>query len=235
MTGRKKARHGVQYGGQFPHPVGNHAQVVQLPLHAGGPGGSGRLGRWPGCWILAAPAKAAWSTTRRRVSKGQIRKIVSTSGPVRALVTVSVGSQLSGQVETVKVDFNTEVKPGEVLAVLDDKTFAAKVAQAKADLAAAEAGLANQQAALNKAEIGRAGSRSSTRIASRSLAAKGFSAQSALDTAIRDTRGRQGRYRGCQGADRQRQGNDPAAQGGARSGAHRSRAHRPSALPSKAR
>lgn len=139
-------------------------------------------------WMLdfggAGKSSVVYDTTA--VSKGSIRKIVSTSGPVRALVTVSVGSQLSGQVETVKVDFNTEVSPGEVLAVLDDKTFAAKVAQAKADLAAAEAGLENQQAALIKAEsVERLSILNKDRQGS--LAAKGFSAQSALDSAIRDS------------------------------------------------
>jgi HlyD family secretion protein len=78
-----------------------------------------------GLWLLGTPAQTGrlvYETTP--ASKGLIRKIVSTSGPVRALVTVSVGSQLSGQVDQVKVDFNTEVKPGDVLATIDSKTFA---------------------------------------------------------------------------------------------------------------
>ncbi len=120
------------------------------------------------------------------VSKGTIRKIVSTSGPVRALVTVSVGSQLSGQIDDVKVDFNTEVKPGDVLATVDDKTFAARVAQAKADLAVAEAALANQKAMLTKSEATlKAAERNTVR--QDALAAKGFASQSALDTATRDS------------------------------------------------
>jgi len=119
------------------------------------------------------------------VTKGQIRKIVSTSGPVRALVTVSVGSQLSGQIDDVKVDFNSEVKPGDILATLGTKTFAAKVEQAKADLAVAEAALANQQAALLKAKaVDDLAVRSVERQSA--LAAKGFSAQATLDSAIRD-------------------------------------------------
>ena len=71
------------------------------------------------------------------VSKGPIRKLVSTSGPVRALVTVSIGSQLSGQVDKLSVDFNSEVKSGDVLATIDSRTFDAKVSQAKADLTGA--------------------------------------------------------------------------------------------------
>jgi HlyD family secretion protein len=119
------------------------------------------------------------------VSKGQIRKIVSTSGPVRALVTVSVGSQLSGQVDEVRVDFNSEVKPGDVLATIDAKTFAAKVEQAKADLAAAEAALANQQAVMNKSKA--VLQAAETNVArQQGLAEKKLSPQLTYETALRD-------------------------------------------------
>jgi HlyD family secretion protein len=119
------------------------------------------------------------------IGLGSIRRVVTTSGPVRALVTVSVGSQLSGQIEKVEVDFNAEVAPGRVLATIDDKTFKARVAQAKADLAAAEASVINQQAALKRAEAAlHLAERNIQR--QRTLAAKGFAAQAALDSAIRD-------------------------------------------------
>lgn len=119
------------------------------------------------------------------VSKGTIRKSVATSGPVRALVTVSVGSQLSGQIDEVNVDFNSTVKPGELLARVDAKTYAARVAQAKADLAAAQAARANQQAALIKAEsILKLGQRTLER--QQALAGKGFASTAVLDSATRD-------------------------------------------------
>lgn len=120
------------------------------------------------------------------VSTGSIRKVVATSGPVRALVTVSIGSQLSGMIEEVRTDFNSEVKPGAILATIDAKSFHARVAQAKADLAVAEAALANAEAALQKAEAGQI---LATRTIGRqkSLADKGFTTQSTLDTAVRDS------------------------------------------------
>jgi HlyD family secretion protein len=119
------------------------------------------------------------------VSRGPIRKVISTSGPVRALVTVSVGSQLSGQIAELKADFNSEVKADEVLAVIDDKSFVAKVAQAKADLAAAKAMLTTQQAALAKAEaVYLAAERLMGR--QQTLAGKGIASTAALDTALRD-------------------------------------------------
>lgn len=119
------------------------------------------------------------------VGKGAIRKIVATSGPVRALVTVSVGSQLSGQVDKLYVDFNSEVKAGDVMATIDARTFDAKVAQARADLLAARAGLLNQEAALKRgqailAQAERASERQAT------LQKKGFAATATLDNATRD-------------------------------------------------
>lgn len=118
-------------------------------------------------------------------SKGQIRKIVSTSGPVRALVTVSVGSQLSGQVDDVRVDFNSEVKPGDILATIDAKTFAAKVAQSEADLSAAKAALENQKAAMEKSKAVLLAAE--TNVArQQGLAEKRLSPQLTLETAIRD-------------------------------------------------
>ncbi len=118
-------------------------------------------------------------------ARGAIRKLVSTSGPVRALVTVSVGSQLSGQVVKLDADFNSEVKENDVLATLDDKTFVSKVVQAKANLAQARAILVNQEALLKKSEaVLRQAERSQGR--QQTLAAKGIAATATLDTAIRD-------------------------------------------------
>ncbi len=138
-------------------------------------------------WLLGPPSQAGGGVVYDTVgvSKGQIRKIVSTSGPVRALVTVSVGSQLSGQVDAVKVDFNSEVKPGDILATIDAKTFAAKVEQAKADLAAADAALANQEAVMNKAKaVLQAAETNVTR--QEGLAEKRLSTQLSFETALRD-------------------------------------------------
>jgi HlyD family secretion protein len=138
-------------------------------------------------WMPAFNKKSGAQFTYETVaaSRGSIAKLVSTSGPVRALVTVSIGSQLSGQIQELKADFNTEVKPNDVLAVIDDKTFVAKVAQARADLAAARATLTNQTAALAKAE---AVSKQAERTVGRqqTLVQKGISSTAALDTATRD-------------------------------------------------
>ena len=119
------------------------------------------------------------------VSRGPIRKIISTSGPVRALVTVSVGSELSGLIDAVNADFNSTVKKGDVLATIDTRSFKAKVAQAKADLAAAEAALVNQNAVLARADAILKLARSTIE-RQRPLVQKGVSPISVLDTATRD-------------------------------------------------
>ncbi len=142
---------------------------------------------WGGLWMLAPgqtqQAGAEYDTVE--VSKGTIRKLVSTSGPVRALVTVSVGSQLSGQIDKLSVDFNSEVKAGDVMATIDARTFEAKVAQARADLLAAKAGLANQTAAMTRGEAVRdQAERASER--QEALQKKGFAATATLENANRD-------------------------------------------------
>ena len=139
----------------------------------------------PGAASLLSSADNKLGYETAEIAYGPIRKFVSTSGPVRALVNVSVGSQLSGQIKELKADFNSEVKAGDVLAVIDDKTFVARVAQAKADLMAARATLANQEAALSKAE---AIERNARTLMGRqqTLASKGITATTALDNATRD-------------------------------------------------
>jgi HlyD family secretion protein len=110
---------------------------------------------------------------------------VSTSGPVRPIITVQISSQLSGQIQELKADFNSEVKAGDVLAQLDPKTFVSKVAQASADLAMAKASLKNQEATLQRAQaILRQTERAIERV--QTLAAKGVNAQAQLDNATRD-------------------------------------------------
>lgn len=100
----------------------------------------------------AAGTNATISYVTAVASKGDVRRMVSTSGPVSAVITVQVGSQLSGQVEAVLADHNSEVKAGDVMARIDPKTYESRVAQAKADLQSAEAALLVREANLAKAQ-----------------------------------------------------------------------------------
>lgn len=111
--------------------------------------------QWPQALPWAgdtAGAKASVSYVTAEAAEGDVRRMVSTSGPVSAVITVQVGSQLSGQVEAVLADHNSEVKAGDVMARIDPKTYESRVAQAKADLQSAEAALLVREANLAKAK-----------------------------------------------------------------------------------
>src|SRR5260221_959078 len=73
------------------------------------------------------------------VERGNLTRSVSASGTLQALVTVQVGSQVSGQIKQVVVDFNSTVKKGDTLAIIDPATYQSRVRQAEADLAASNA------------------------------------------------------------------------------------------------
>jgi len=86
------------------------------------------------------------------VDTGLIEQSVSATGSVQALITVDLSSQLSGQIAEVKVDFNSKVKEGDLLAVIDKKTFEARVKSAQANLEMAIAGVLVQKATIQKNE-----------------------------------------------------------------------------------
>jgi HlyD family secretion protein len=86
------------------------------------------------------------------VDTGTVEKSVSSSGSVAALVTVEVGSQISGQISALHVDFNSRVKKGDLLAVIDPQTYLQRVASAEADVAVATANMGSQEASLRKAQ-----------------------------------------------------------------------------------
>jgi HlyD family secretion protein len=86
------------------------------------------------------------------VERGDITKSVSASGSLRALNTVDVGSQISGQINRVAVDFNDQVHKGQLMATIDPQTFQSKVAQGQADVQAGEATVRQAQAQLVNAK-----------------------------------------------------------------------------------
>jgi HlyD family secretion protein len=83
-----------------------------------------------------------------RVTRGAIAEVVSATGEVSALVTVSVGSQISGTIAKLYVDFNSPVKKGQALAQLDPRLFESALGKAQAGLAAARADAAKARVAL---------------------------------------------------------------------------------------
>ncbi|PHR61280.1 MAG: secretion protein HlyD [Robiginitomaculum sp.] len=86
------------------------------------------------------------------VERGDVARLISASGAVRALTTVEVGSQVSGQIIELLADYNSEVTKGQIVARIDPQTFESRVASAKADVASADANLEVQQANITRAE-----------------------------------------------------------------------------------
>lgn len=91
-------------------------------------------------WRLGDRAKES-SYLTASVQKGDLTQTVSATGTLQAVVTVQVGSQVSGTIAKLNADFNSKVKRGEVIAELDQAKFRARVDEEKANLMAAQATL----------------------------------------------------------------------------------------------
>lgn len=79
------------------------------------------------------------SYTLATVERGDLTLSVSATGALSPLITVLVGSQVSGTIEKVNVDFNSQVKKGDVIAQIEPSLFEAKVAQEQANFDSAKA------------------------------------------------------------------------------------------------
>jgi HlyD family secretion protein len=117
------------------------------------------------------------------LARGDVRRVVATSGTVRPLTTVEVGSQLSGQIREIYADHSTAVRQGQEIARIDPRTFASKVREAEAAVKVAEAGTELQRAAITRAEANRRKAERDHRRAE-SLQARGTASQATLDTAV---------------------------------------------------
>lgn len=103
-------------------------------------------------WFLSGKKEAA-PTERYRleeISTGNIRQTVSASGAINPVTLVSVGSQVSGTVSKLFVDYNDQVQAGQVIMTLDDSLLRAQLAQSEANLSSAEASLLPAQASYNR-------------------------------------------------------------------------------------
>ena len=98
-----------------------------------------------GAWLLRGRRAEARYTTAA-ADRGDVQETVGATGTLQAVVTVQVGSQVSGTIQQLKADFNSLVKAGQVIARLDPSTFEARVAQARANLTAARANVERARA-----------------------------------------------------------------------------------------
>lgn len=109
--------------------------------------------------ILAALGGGAWWWTSQsgadlpefrtaKLEQGPIAAVVSSSGTLNPVTSVQVGSQISGQIKNLLVDFNSPVKQGQLIAQIDPETYEYRVRQAEADLEAARSNAGRAKVAL---------------------------------------------------------------------------------------
>jgi HlyD family secretion protein len=99
-----------------------------------------------GVWYLRHGHQDATAYQAVAVARGEVIQIVTATGTLNPVVNVTVGSQVSGIINKLNVDFNSLVKSNQIIAEIDPSTYQAVVAQNTADLANANANLELQQA-----------------------------------------------------------------------------------------
>jgi len=89
-----------------------------------------------------------------KAERGDIHDVVEATGTINAVITVQVGSQVSGTIAKLFVDFNSRVHKGDIVALIDPALFKGAVLQASADLENSKANLVAARANLEKAKAG---------------------------------------------------------------------------------
>src|SRR5437870_2782502 len=87
-----------------------------------------------------------------QIERGDIHDVVEATGTINAVITVQVGSQVSGTIAKLNVDFNSRVHKGDIVALIDPALFQGALLQASADLDNAKANLVAAKANLEKAK-----------------------------------------------------------------------------------
>lgn len=111
-----------------------------------------------GLWKSFGGGNGAPEYRFAKVERGNVTSVVSASGTLNAVTTVLVGSQISGQIKELLVDFNSVVRKGQLLARIDPETYEIRVRQAEADLEAARTAQVQKQsdAAAQRSQVLRA-------------------------------------------------------------------------------
>jgi HlyD family secretion protein len=99
-----------------------------------------------GVWYFKRGNNDAPQYQATPVTRGDLTQVVTATGSLNPVMNVTVGSQVSGRISKLNVDFNSLVTSNEVIAEIDPSTYQAAVEQAGADLANAKANLELQHA-----------------------------------------------------------------------------------------
>ncbi|MBI3603059.1 MAG: efflux RND transporter periplasmic adaptor subunit [Nitrospirae bacterium] len=108
-------------------------------------------------WYWLSPGEPPVRYKTVPVDRGPITAVVTATGTVNPVISVQVGSQVTGKIKALYADFNSVVTQGEAIAQIDPASFQARVNQARASLRNAQGALVKAQAALaqRKLELGR--------------------------------------------------------------------------------
>lgn len=110
----------------------SYGGLIFLAIFLAGGGG--------GAWYYfnrGAEKKPEFQTVK--AGRGDITQVVTATGDLQPVVVVDIGAQVSGQIKEVRVDFNSVVKAGDILALIDEATPTQRLRQAEADLESAKA------------------------------------------------------------------------------------------------
>lgn len=117
--------------------------AIAMPLTLAGCGGEAEQ----------ASTEQAASLRTQDVTRGEIARIINSSGKVNPETTVQVGSEVSGRILEIRADFNDPVTEGQILAVIDPETFENRVAQSQAAYQNAQAQIRIREASVERAQI----------------------------------------------------------------------------------
>jgi HlyD family secretion protein len=104
-------------------------------------------------WWLFVRQGSTVNYEQAQVTRGPVRISVSSSGTVSPINTVTVGSQVSGLITQVLVDFNSPVKQGQLVAVIDPSTLRSKLRSAEADLQVQQATIGSNEVLVSTAQL----------------------------------------------------------------------------------
>ncbi|HTN49645.1 MAG TPA: efflux RND transporter periplasmic adaptor subunit [Burkholderiaceae bacterium] len=128
-----------------------------------------------GAWWLSRSGDEAPKYRLARVERGPLTATVSSTGTLNPVTSVQVGTQVSGQIKELFVDFNSPVKEGQLIARIDPETFQYRMRQAEADLEAA-------RSSLNRSRVAQANSQRDLQ-RTKELVARNFVSPAELDRA----------------------------------------------------
>jgi HlyD family secretion protein len=149
----------------------------------------GVAGFWAWRRHVAASAQPRFETVT--VDRGPIVAKVTATGTLSALVTVQVGTQVSGRIKEILVDFNSQVKKGQVIARIEQSIFQAALESARANHLAAQGMIVKLQAQAENAKL--------QHMRAQQLFERKAIAQADLDTAQANLRASEGELTAAQG------------------------------------